>query len=235
MADLLGAMAMEQEYRELQTDWEAKTAFGYHDKLKVFGFNDTIEYEAAKDIYYLTSTNWTVLEIGASQFISALQSAVSLEQETVFIVIPENLMAWIGSDGYNADYCTANDIPVREVGYGGGTIVTGPEDVAVGLLARRATAGEALAQRFYEKILEFFPTAEFVDNDILIDGYKVFGIGRKQLGNLYLHTYQMTIQSYPEAVANICTKASDKPVKGMAELGKINRNQLIRGIKACLQ
>ena len=54
--NLVGAMAMEAEYRKLQNKWEAKTNFGYHDKLKQFGFANTTEYERAKDEYYFKST-----------------------------------------------------------------------------------------------------------------------------------------------------------------------------------
>lgn len=38
--NLKAAMAMEKVYRKLQDNWQAKTAFGYHDKLKQFGFAD---------------------------------------------------------------------------------------------------------------------------------------------------------------------------------------------------
>ena len=102
--NLKAAMAMEKVYRKLQNNWKAKTAFGYHDKLKQFGFADTIEYERAKDEYHLKNANFQILEITAPQFIPELQKAIAEGKETVFFVHPEKLMAWIGRDPFNEAY-----------------------------------------------------------------------------------------------------------------------------------
>lgn len=233
---LLDAMAMEKEYRKLQTDWEAKTAFGYHDKLKKFGFNDTIEYERAKDEYYLKTTDWQILTIGASEFLAELRAAYEQGVETIFIVYPEKLLAWIGSDDYNQAYCKDNDIPAYKVGYAGGTIVTGPEDVAIGVLTKNPSVRDTLADIMFEEIRKYFPDAKQQDNDILIDGYKVFGVGRKTLGDgWYLATYQITFRAYPDAIEKICVKQMKKSPKGMGELGQINRADLVKAIKAWLK
>lgn len=234
--NLLDAIAMEKEYRKLQTaGTEAKEAFGYHDKLKQFGFADTVEYERAKDIAYLKNTDFALVEIGASKFVSELTSAIQNKQETVFIVYPERLMVWVGTDGYNAEYCEQNNIPVREVGYSGGTIVTGPEDVAIGLLVGRPTARNTFAEILYNRIKNHFPNAAREGNDIIINGHKVFGMGTREFGEAYLATYQFTFMSYPEAIENICTKPNLKPVKGMSEIGTIVREHLVEEIKQWLQ
>ena len=60
---LLQAMEMEKKYRKLQTNHKAKTEFGYHDKLKGFGFEDTVVYEQAKAKYYLDKRLKTIEEI----------------------------------------------------------------------------------------------------------------------------------------------------------------------------
>ena len=168
--NLKAAMAMEKVYRKLQNNWQAKTAFGYHDKLKQFGFADTVEYERAKDEYHLKNANFQILEITAPQFIPELQKAIAEGKETVFFVHPEKLMAWVGSDPFNEAYCKENDIPAFLVRYAGGTIVTGIEDVAIGLLTRRITTRKHFAEILHEFIKQDIPNAELVDNDILVDG-----------------------------------------------------------------
>lgn len=233
--NLAAAMAMEKVYRKLQNKWEAKTNFGYHDKLKQFGFANTTEYERAKDEYYFKSTKFQVLEITASHFIPELQKALRNKKETVFIVHPEKLIAWIGSDSFNEAYCKEHDIPTYAVGYSGGTIVSGPEDVAIGLLVKRDTVRKYFAGVLFDMIKDGFQRAEMVDNDIIVDGYKVFGIGYKTLDGLYLATYQITVKTYPEAIRNVCLKEMKKEPKGLADLGVFNKSKLIDKVRSWLQ
>lgn len=233
--NLKAAMAMEKVYRKLQDNWQAKTAFGYHDKLKKFGFADTVEYERAKDEYHLKNADFQILEITAPQFIPELQKAIAEGKETVFIVHPEKLMAWVGSDPINEDYCKENDIPTFLVGYDGGTIVTGIEDVAIGLLTKRDTARKHFGEVLYRFIKEEIPKAELVDNDILIDCYKVFGIGYKSFGELHLATYQITVKAYPEAIKNICLKEMKKEPKGLADFGAFDKAKFIDKVRSWLR
>lgn len=233
--NLKAAMAMEKVYRKLQDNWRAKTAFGYHDKLKQFGFADTVEYERAKDEYHLKNADFQILEITAPQFIPELQKAIAEGKETVFIVHPEKLMAWIGSDPFNEAYCKENGIPTFLVGYNGGTIVTGVEDVAIGLLVKRDTARKLLTEVLYGFIKEDIPKAELVGNDILVDGYKVFGIGYKSFGDLHLATYQVTVKAYPEAIRNICLKEMKKEPKGLSELGNFDKSKFLDKVRSWLR
>jgi len=233
--NLKAAMAMEKVYRKLQNNWEAKTAFGYHDKLKQFGFADTVEYERAKDEYHLKNANFQILEITAPQFIPELQKAIAEGRETVFFVHPEKLMAWIGSDPFNETYCKENDIPTFLVRYAGGTIVTGIEDVAIGLLTRRSTTRKHFAEILHEFIKQDIPNAELVDNDILVDGYKVFGVGYKSFGDLHLATYQVTVKAYPEAIRNICLKEMKKEPKGLTDFGSFDKTEFLNKVRSWLR
>jgi len=233
--NLKAAMAMEKVYRKLQDNWQAKTAFGYHDKLKRFGFADTIEYERAKDEYHLKNANFQILEITAPQFIPELQKAIAEGKETVFFVHPEKLMAWVGSDPFNEAYCKENDIPAFLVRYAGGTIVTGIEDVAIGLLTRRSTTRKHFAEILHEFIKQDIPNAKLVDNDILVDGYKVFGIGYKSFGDLHLATYQVTVKAYPEAIRNICLKEMKKEPKGLTDFGSFDKTKFLDKVRSWLR
>lgn len=233
--NLKAAMAMEKVYRKLQNDWQAKTAFGYQDKLKQFGFADTIEYERAKDEYHLKNANFQILEMTAPQFIPELQKAIAESKETVFIVHPEKLMAWVGSDPFNEAYCKENDIPTFLVRYAGGTIVTGIEDVAIGLLTRRSTTRKHFAEILHEFIKQDIPNAKLVDNDILVDGYKVFGVGYKSFGDLHLATYQVTVKAYPEAIRSICLKEMKKEPKGLSDFGSFDKTKFLDKVRLWLQ
>lgn len=233
--NLAAAMAMEKVYRKLQDNWQAKTAFGYHDKLKQFGFADTVEYERAKDEYYLKNADFQMLEIIAPQFIPELQKAIAENRETVFIVHPEKLMAWVGGDPFNGDYCKENDIPTFLVGYNGGTIVTGVEDVAIGLLVKRETTRKYFGEILHGIIKESIPNAIMLDNDILVDGFKVFGIGYKTFGDLHLATYQVTVKAYPEAIRNICLKEMKKEPKGLSDFGSFDKTKFLDKVRLWLR
>lgn len=233
--NLLKAMKMEKEYRKLQTDKKNKTKFGYHEKLKAFGFRNTVEYEEAKDKYYFKNTKFQILEIKAPLFISKLHYAIKKEKETIFIVHPEKLMAWIGEDPYNEDYCKKNNIPTFNVGYRGGTIVTGPEDLAIGLLIKGKDTRNYFSNILFYLIKEKISRIKKDGNDITLDGYKVFGIGYKKIENMYLATYQITVKSYPSEIENICLKETTKKPKGLNEIDNFDKTEFIERLKQWLQ
>ena len=228
------AMEMEKEYRKLQTDHKAKTEFGYNEKLKEFGFNNTAEYERAKDEHYLKTSNIQILEIVSTEFPNLIMPAILNRQETLWIGKPPSLMVWVGTDDYNKEYCIQNNIPIVPAGYIGGTIVSGIEDFAMAILTKNGSIRQTLSDMIYEEIAQYFPTAERNRHDILINGNKVFGIGIKDdIGNnMDFAAYQFTFKAYPEEISIICKKEMKKPPMGMLELGEINRESLIEKIKS---
>ena len=61
--------------------------------------------------------------------------------------------------------------------------------------------------------------AYFDNNDILIDGFKVFGIGSKKFNNLEVFLIYIGINSNIDNIKKICNKSMKKIPKGLYEYG----------------
>lgn len=227
--NLDAAMAMEAQYRTLSG--EQKRDFGYHTKLRDFGFESTVDYERAKDIRHIGEINW--LEIGASQFIPSLREHIESDKEGIWIVNPEQLLVWSGTAPLNTDYCAENGIPIYEVKYSGGTIVTGVEDVAIGVLVHNERIRYTFSTMLYE-VVAGHCHAEQDGNDIIVAGKKVSGVGSARFGNLYLGTYQMTFVHHASEIAAICGQ-SHKNVGGLFELCCMEKGDLVEVVKSWLK
>jgi hypothetical protein len=235
MADLLGAMAMEKEYRKLQTDWEVKTAFGYHEKLQAFGFTDTVEYEKAKRLYYISNFNFTIAEIDITQLYSERQTAVENCEEIAHIVTASETCVIRGllSD-YNEQYCIDNNIYVFEHP-AGGVLVTTPDDLIVSLVSQHHGLEEELLEKLRDDLISFGINCYIDNNDILVDGKKLVGFASIRLECVSIYAFQVSFVVDLELINTICLKPMEKEPIGLLEVKKVNRNQLTRAIKSWLQ
>lgn len=235
--DLIGAMAMEQEYRLLQTDNDAKTAFGYHDKLKAFGFNDTIEYENAKIDYYIKTTNWGILYINDMKNLpNAIRNAIVHQIETFMFVSVNTLTVFSGKDGQiDLDYCKTNKIDIIDMQAPGGAMVGGEYDLGIVVISSQRNLYERLLDKLIEEIKKDYPDTIKDRNDIIVNGYKVCGGGSGQNGEMRLYGYLISFIADINEINNISTKEIIKEPKGLSELGSLTREQLIGRVQLWLQ
>lgn len=226
--NLKKAMAMEKSYRKLRNDRTAKDKFGYHDKLKEFGFADTVEYERAKGEYWIRTEPVKVINITQEESVDAIGYAITNKITTMLMAIPNKTVAYVGnSTVINKDYCDANDIPVKVLNRGGGVIVSNPADFAYVYI----TQHENMLDLFLDKslaILQMGGKEVVVDgNDFLIDGYKVAAIGT--VGN-YAYCTQFSFSVDIEKINAISTKPMIKQPKGISELCSLTRDDVIKEV-----
>ena len=242
MADknLLAAMAMEEEYRTLRLDWEAKTTYGYVEKLKAFGFADTVEYEHAKNKYYFENIPVARRIEPFGQAHVLIPKAVSSNTPTIFFFIPEEPMVCVATDYdiaenslYDADYCTKNNIPVVPFPRNGGVFICSPDDVAI--IYYNPYIKDAMSF-FREKIQalakQWAQDVVFEKNDILVNGYKVAGFASIAEGKgvgIYI-TFSIDIN----LVNKICGKPTEKIPRGLGKLSRVTRDAIITEVESWL-
>jgi hypothetical protein len=238
MADLLGAMAMEKEYRKLQTaGTEAKEAFGYHDKLKQFGFADTVEYEFAKKKYHIKNAGLVPELTSVSNALAMAKKAVINQTSCLYFAYPPKISVWHGvndPDGIDMEYCENNDIQIFEVERSGGSVVATTDDLAAVAVLPRTDLADAwlkLIQLGYSQVVD---NCTIDGNDILIDGYKVSSISADTYNNMGVYFFQFSIVVDLDLINNVCLKPMKKIPKGLSEYG-ISRINVMRKFESWLQ
>lgn len=228
---LTDAMAMEKEYRKLRLDWEAKTAFGYHDKLKSFGFSDTVEYEKAKRDYYLKTSGIKIKYINASGLSREEKDALDNLTESLFVISQDNILVYTGTESVidNA-YCSKNNIPVYKIGYPGRCdVVSGELDIAFALIIRRGGMGNYLADKLVEELDSLGLGCKNKAGNILFNNNKVGGFAKKETGisDFTIYYWYVSFGEDPEKVSEISKEAKGFDATGIPSVSKITKENLI--------
>lgn len=236
--NLKAAMAMEKVYRKLQDNWQAKTAFGYHDKLKKFGFADTVEYERAKAEHYLKNGGIKAVMSTSETVMADIAHALTSQVSTMIIADRGKPCAYNGRNNpINEDYCKVNDIPIFTVERGGGVIVTSPDDLGCNLVCESHSLLPILMERFHAYVSARCGDRQCVidKNDILIDGYKVMAFAQSTIGKMYMYNMQFSFKVNLEHIRNITMKEIVKIPGELSKLSSVNKQELAEEVLSWLQ
>lgn len=123
----------------------------------------------------------------------------------------------------NFEYCWKHNIDCVDIGRRGGAFVVNKGDWGIGYVGKGLdnSIGEYVYKSFERYLKDKGLNAEAVDNDILIDGYKVFGWAShyyKDYDAIFI-TMHFTMSVDIELIKNICTKPMSKTPKGLQEFG----------------
>lgn len=161
---------------------------------------------------------------------------IKLKQQSGFdVVLYENNIVNYGFDDEpNFDYCKANNIPCICIGRNGGTFYINAGDIAVGYVAKGLdnSFGLYLNDKFVKYLKSKKLNAVLDNNDILINGYKVFGWSSHYFtefdATLIVCHFTMSVDL--ERIKNICKKSMIKIPKGLTEY-KIKTDDILNFIK----
>ena len=151
-------------------------------------------------------------------------SSALLKRSGMVIVEYDNMQVNYGFDAKpNFEYCQAHNIPCVDIGRRGGAFVVNNGDIGFGYITSGLdnTVGELIYNKFAEYLRAKGLNAEAKDNDVLIDGYKVFGWASnyyKEYDAIYI-TCHFTMSVDLELIRNVCTKPMNKIPKGLSEYG----------------
>jgi hypothetical protein len=118
------------------------------------------------------------------------------------------------------DICDALGYDIVESYNNAGTIVSNEGDVLIGHFAQPENGWY---DRFIAYFLEWLKAkglnAEFTDNDILVDGYKVCGMCITRYGRIDYTGGIISVKCNLDHIKQICRKPMKKVPKGLSEYG----------------
>lgn len=130
----------------------------------------------------------------------------------------------------NFEYCKQHNIPCVDIGRRGGAFAVNKGDIGLGCV--EPGLDTTTGQLFYKNVTDHLKckglNVEAVDNDILIDGFKVFGWASHyyEEQNATFITCHFTMSVDLDFIKNVCTKPLNKIPKGLSEYG-ITREEII--------
>ena len=137
----------------------------------------------------------------------------------------------------NFDYCDKNNIPCVDIGRRGGAFAINKGDLGFGCAV--PTLNNDIGERMTKSLLEFLIdkglNAEIHENDVLVDGFKVYGWASnyyKEYDVLVVMCH-FSISVDLEMIKGACLKTMNKVPKGLSEFG-IGREDVSNIIKTTL-
>lgn len=210
--DIIGAMNKEREYLSFRAKGEEP--FHWADEVKKFGFNSIKEFSDAKRDYEFSQLKFEVVETTPEKAIEDVMETMYAEKTAVLFAITDRTLVWNGNGGsYNAEYCEQCGIPIYSLYTGGGTIVSTPGDLNIGICfpdnekvnAKYILEGFAKIFRRYT-----YKLVEVNGNDVLVGGVKVLGSSIYEKNGQFAFITPVSMSDKTELICEICKKHSTK-------------------------
>lgn len=159
-----------------------------------------------------------------------LADGLKTQSRSVIVVYDQDQVNYGFDSPPDFEYCKKHNIPCVNIGRRGGTFVVNKGDVGFGYITKGLdnSVGELIYNEFTRFLKLKGLNAEQVSNDILVDGYKVFGWAShfyKEYDAIYI-TLHFTLSVNLELIQKICTKPMNKQPKGLGDFG-ITREDII--------
>lgn len=210
--DIIGAMNKEREY----LSFRAKGEEPYHlvDAVKEFGFESLNEYFEAKKDYEFSQLKFEIVETVAKNATDCIFATIEARKTAVLFFKVDNTIIWNGEQGdYNASYCEECNIPIYPIFTVGGTIVTGPDDLNLGICIPKIEGIDAnyILNKFAKIFSKYtYSLVEVLGNDILVGGVKVLGSSGYEKDEQYMFVSSVSMSDKTELISKICKKHSTK-------------------------
>jgi lipoate-protein ligase A len=168
--------------------------------------------------------------ITQNQVLKELEDGLRTQSRCVIVEYTNNQVNYGFDDKPNFEYCRRYDIACVDIGRRGGTFVVNKGDIGFGYITKGLdnTVGNLLYNKFAEYLKSRGLNAETKNNDVLVDGYKVFGWAShyyKEYDAIYI-TAHFTLTVDVELIKNVCTKPMNKVPRGLTDFG-IMREDII--------
>ena len=233
MKDLINAMEEEKRY---VADRQHNINTSLPDRLVPYGYENLTEYFNDKKEYLFNQWIPDVIYIDVSTLTTELEKAVREEKYGIYISTSNGLYAFHGDDDIDYELCKELDVCVAELYHQGGTIIGSNADLGIEIVAPiyLNLDGNIIIYKFYEIISKYFDNVSIDGNDILIDGEKVMGSMRRNVGNTFVWAAQVSFADYSEIISKVCNKKSVKK-PSYIDSNKLSRSQLESEVLKWLQ
>lgn len=153
--------------------------------------------------------------------VSEIKKNIECGNHTAFRVMVETPVAFVHrAKQVDAEICKSMGYEVYEAYYNGGTIIGNKGDIA---FAHFGAIENGWHGRFVEAFIGWLKAkglnAEYVSNDILVDGYKVCGLCITRYGRIDYTAGFIGINTNLDHIKAICRKPMNKVPKGLSEYG----------------
>lgn len=234
MGDIYRAMAVEAAYIDSRV--EGLSTAPLSELIARCGYETLESYLDEKRKAQIKEQVFTLYGGDMTTIPASIQHAVAAREPSVFWPCCSNDFVWHGTDVLDYDECSKQNIDVLEMGYAGGTIVSGPEDFSFGVLLPESidvNAGYFLG-RLSELFLSYGLNSTTSGNDILIDGRKVVGSMSFRTDGLFFFGCQISYVDHTAQIQQLCHKQSAK-APGYVDPMKLPKETLKREVMAWLQ
>ena len=153
-----------------------------------------------------------------------------LKKDTQFVSHSDKMYVLRGSENdVDEEFCKTNNIEIIDIRHEGGTIVLDKSAIGYAYIsADGSLKGQRnFMLRFVDCLKTKGITAEYKDNDILIDGYKVCSAGTKSIGKGFTYTtIHFSLINDAALISKICKKPMNKIPKGLSDF-RVSREDVI--------
>ena len=210
--DIIGAINKEREY----LSFRAKGEEPYHlvDAVKEFGFESLNEYFSAKRDYEFSQLRFELVETTPERAIADVVATIEAKKTAILFAVTDKTIVWNGNQGdYNASYCEECGIQIYPLGANGGTIVSTPGDLNIGICI--PDSYEINSKYILEGFANIFrkytyKLVEVAGNDVLVGGIKVLGSSEYRTNSMFMFITPVSMSDKTQLICEICKKHSTK-------------------------
>lgn len=212
MQDIIGAIEKEKEYLSFRMRGEEP----YHlvDAVKEYGFESLKEYFGAKRDYEFSQLEFEIIDTTPEKAIADVLECINEKKTAVLFAVTDKTLVWNGNNSeFNESYCEECGIPIYPLYTNGGTIVSTPGDLNIGICytENNEMGLRYILNRFAESLKKYTQKAVTVQgNDVLVDGIKVLGSSIYRKNGMFVFITPVSLSEKGELISEICLKHSTK-------------------------
>ena len=206
------------------------------DRIKQYGYETLDEYFADKRVHLFDNWKPEVYYVDVRTLTTELENAVQNEKYGIYISVSDGLYAFHGADEIDYELCDELGVCVAELYHRGGTIIGSDKDLGIEIVAPRSIGlnSKFILDKFYEIISCYEDNVTIAGNDILVNGEKVLGSMRRDVGNAFVWAAQCSFGEYDAIIEKVCHKKSLKKPGRLKSRG-ITRSVLEKEVLKWLQ
>lgn len=233
MKNLIEAIKEEEKYLEEKLNGNNSSLL---QKLNVFGYNSLTDYFSEKRDYMFSQWIPEVFYVDVKTLTTELEKAVHEEKYGIYISTANGLYAFHGSDEIDYALCEELGVCVAELYHIGGTIIGSNKDLGIEIVAPANLGLDTnfILQNILRILSKYIDGAIVSGNDILVNGKKIMGSMRRNVGNAFVWAAQFSFEDRSDIIKKICNKKSDK-IPGYIDSTILTRDQLESEVVAWLQ
>lgn len=234
MKDIKNAILAEQQYI---IDSYYNPHISIIDYLGPYGYTDLDEYFNDKNLALINETNFKLYLNEPTQNIDKrVWQAIANNENCIWVPQLEKVLACVGTDNFDYELAKELDVGILEMPHNGGTIITGPEDLTIGIHFTHPNS-DWVYNYFFEKLKNYLEPHGFTynANDFMYNGKKVIGCSAfRNGGNMAAFFFSVTFSDHTELINKLCQKRSEK-IPGYIPKGVISKEQLLQEVLGWLK